>query len=198
MSAVPKPESWITAEEYLEGERVSEIRHEYVNGRVYAMAGASDDHNRITGNLFGELHAAFRGKRCEAFINDMKVKVPPNVTEGYYYPDVLVACDPTDNAKYFRERPKVIIEVLSPDTRRTDEREKVYAYQQVRTLEAYVLVEQDVARIAVLHRAETGWRKEVIEGLTATLRLESLGVEIPFERIYERTAVAGKTRTPPD
>jgi len=191
MSAVTKAEDWITPEEYLEGERSSEIRHEYVNGRAYAMAGASDDHNRITTNLVSELHAALRGKRCEPFSTDMKVKVPPNVTEAYYYPDVLVACDPTDNAKYYRERPKVIIEVLSPDTRRTDERERPYAYRQIPTLEVYALVEQDMARITVLHRAETEWRKEVLEGLAATLKLECLGVEIPFERIYERTA-AGK------
>jgi len=198
MSSAVKSSGWITPEEYLEGERVSDIRHEYVNGRVYAMAGASDDHNRIAGNLFSEFHTALRDKRCEAFINDMKVKLPPNVTDVYYYPDVLVACDPADNAKYYRERPKVVIEVLSPDTRRTDEREKPYAYQQVRTLEVYALVEQEVARITVLHRAETGWRKEVLEGLAATLKLECLGVEIPFERIYERTAVAGKTVTPRD
>jgi Uma2 family endonuclease len=198
MSAVPKPEGWITPEEYLAGERVSDIRHEYVNGRVYAMAGASDDHNRITGNLFSALHTALRGKRCEPFTTDMKVKVPPNVTEGYYYPDVLVAYDPTDNAKYYRERPKVVIEVLSPDTRRTDEREKPYAYQQISALEAYAVVEQDVARIIMLHRIETGWRKEVLDGLAATLKLECLGIEIPFQRIYERTAVAGKTVPPPD
>jgi len=196
MSSALKSSGWITAEEYLEGERVSDIRHEYVNGQVYAMAGASDDHNRITGNLFSELHTALRGKRCEPFSTDMKVKVPPNVTDVYYYPDVLVACDPTDNAKYYRERPKVVIEVLSPDTRRTDEREKPYAYQQVRTLEVYALVEQDAARITVLHRAETGWRKEVLEGLGATLKLECLGVEIPFERIYERTAVAARAPSP--
>ena len=197
MSAVPKPQGWIGPEEYLEGERVSDIRHEYVNGQVYAMAGASEDHNRITRNILSELHTALRGKRCEPFATDMKVKVPPNVTDVYYYPDVLVACDPTDNAKYHRERPMVVIEVLSPDTRRTDEREKPFAYQQIPTLEAYALVEQDVARITVLHRAETGWRKEVLEGLAATLKLECLGVEIPFERIYERTAVAGKAAAPP-
>jgi Uma2 family endonuclease len=197
MSSVVKSSDWITPEEYLEGERVSEIRHEYVNGRVYAMAGASDDHNRITGNLFSTLHTALRGKRCEAFINDMKVKVPPNVTDVYYYPDVIVACDAADNAKYYRERPKVIIEVLSPETRRTDEREKVYAYQQVRTLEVYALVEQDVAQITVLHRGDTGWRKEVLSGLAATLKLDCLGIEIPFDRIYERTAAAGKAPTPP-
>ena len=86
------------------------------------MAGASDDHNRIAGNIFGELRERLRGKRCEPFMVDMKAKVPPTIAGAYYYPDVLVACDPTDNAKYFRERPAVIFEVISPETERIDRR----------------------------------------------------------------------------
>jgi Uma2 family endonuclease len=191
MDAAPKSCDWITPEEYLEGERASEVRHEYVDGRVYAMAGASDDHNRIAGNIFRELSNALRGKRCEPFITDMKVKVPSlSITDAYFYPDVLVACDPTDNAKYYRERPTLIIEVLSPETERTDQREKAIAYRQIPSVEMYVLVEQDRQRVTVLHRAEPGWRKEVLEGPAAILKLESLGVEIPFTRIYERTAAA--------
>src|SRR5437867_13172547 len=104
MSVVAKLASLISPEEYLEAERASEIRHEYVDGHTYAMAGASDDHNRIAGNIFRELANALRGHRCEAFINDMKVKIPPAFAEVYDYPDVLVVCDPTDNAKYYRER----------------------------------------------------------------------------------------------
>ena len=114
----------ISPDEYIEGERLSEIRHEYVEGRVYAMAGASDDHNRIAGNIFNELSNRLRGSKCEAFINDMKVKIPPKFADVFYYPDVLVTCDPADNAKYFRERPSYILKVLSPDTERTDRREK--------------------------------------------------------------------------
>jgi Uma2 family endonuclease len=153
------------------------------------MAGASDDHNRIVGNLFAELHAALRGKQCEPFATDMKVKVPPNVTDVFYYPDVLVACDPNDNAKYYRERPTIIFEVLSPDTERTDRREKAIAYRQIPVIETYVIMEQGRMAATVLHRAEPGWRSEVLEGANAVLKLLSLGVEIPFERIYARTAL---------
>ena len=191
MTAIPKTADWISPEEYLEGERSAEVRHEYVDGHVYAMAGASDDHNRIAGNIFAELRERLRGHRCEPFINDMKVKIPPAFADGYYYPDVLFACDPTDNARYFRERPTVIIEVLSPETERTDRREKAIAYRQIPTVEACVLVEQERMAGTILRRTEPGWPSDVIEAPGAILKLPGIGVEIPLERIYERTAVAG-------
>lgn len=180
---------YMSVEEYLERERDSPLRHEYVEGHVYAMAGASDDHNRIAGNIFSFLHSALRGKPCEPFMSDMKAKVSSQRASAFYYPDVLVACDPTDKEKYYRERPVVIVEVLSPETRRTDEREKAIAYRWVSSVKVYLLVEQDCLRITVLHRADNDWRREVIEGRTAALRLDCLRVEIPMERIYERTGV---------
>jgi Uma2 family endonuclease len=121
----------------------------------------------------------------------MKVKIPPAFADIYYYPDVLIACDPTDNARYFRERPTVIIEVLSTDTERTDRREKAIAYRHIPTVEAYVLVEQERMAATLLRRTEPGWQSEVIEGPCAILKLPGIGVEIPLERIYERTTVAG-------
>ena len=190
MSAISKTADLILPDEYLEGERSAEVRHEYVDGRVYTMAGASDDHNRIVGNIFAELRESLRGKRCEPFMSDMKVRIPPSFAEVFYYPDVLVACDPSDNAKYYRERPSVIFEVLSPETERIDRREKAIAYRQIPTLEALVLVEQDRIAITVLRRAERGWRLEMIEEPGAALKLPEIGVDIPVARIYERTAVA--------
>ena len=188
MTAAPKAADWISPREYLEGERSAEVRHEYVDGRVYVMAGASDDHNRITRNILTALDNALRGNPCEPFAMDMKVMIPPAFAEVFYYPDVLVACDPADNAKYYRERPMVIFEVLSTETERTDRREKAIAYRQIPTLEAYILVEQDRMAVTALRRTEPGWRSEVLEGREAVLRLPGLGVEIPLERIYERTA----------
>jgi len=193
MTAVPKTAEWITPAEYLEGERKSEVRHEYVDGYVYAMAGASDDHNRITRNILSYLHNALRGKRCEPFAIDMKVKIPPSFMNVYYYPDVLVACDPNDNAQYFRERPTIIFEVISPETERTDRREKALAYHHIDTLKVYALVEQERMAITVFRQAEAGWHKEMIEGPNAVLTLPEIQVEIPLERIYERTAIAGRS-----
>ena len=183
MTALLKPEL-ISIQEYLEGELLSEVRHEYIGGCVYAMAGASDDHNRIGGNIFSFLHAALRGKRCEPFGSDMKFKIPR--FDSFYYPDVMVTCDPTDNAKYFRERPTVVFEVLSPDTR-----EKRYAYETVEALKVYVLVAQDRTEAIIYRRTPEGaWSIETLQGLNATLRLPKIAVEIPFARIYERTAIA--------
>ena len=95
--ALAKPEQLVSVEDYLEGEQLSEIRHEYIGGRIYAMAGASDDHNRIVGNIYSALHQLLRGKRCEPFMQDMKLRIPSG--QAFYYPDVLVACNPADNAK---------------------------------------------------------------------------------------------------
>lgn len=191
MSTVVQTAEWISPEEYLTGERASEVRHEYLDGRVYAMAGSSDDHNRIAGNIFSELRERLRGKPCEPFINDMKVKIPPEFADAFYYPDVIVACDPMDKAKYYRERPAIIFEVLSPDTERTDRREKALAYRHIPTLEIYVLVAQDAMAVTVMRRAEPGWSTEVMQGRNAVLKLPNIGVEIPLERIYERTALLG-------
>jgi Uma2 family endonuclease len=189
MSATLTSTNRISLEDYLEGEKLAEFRHEYVDGYVYAMAGASDDHNRITGNIFAVLHAALRGKRCEPFSTDMKVKIPPTFADVFYYPDVMVVCDPGDNSKYFRERPSVIFEVISPETERTDRREKALAYRQIPTIQAYVLVEQDRVAATVLLRADQGWQSEMLEESSSVIKLPAIGVEIPLQRIYERTSL---------
>ena len=185
-SVLAQSEQLVSLEDYLEGERLSEIRHEYVGGYAYAMAGASDDHNRIVGNIYSSLHQRLRGKRCEPFMADMKLKIPGG--QAFYYPDVLVACDPSDNAKYFRERPTVVFEVMSPETARSDQREKWYAYALVPSLKVYVLVAQEKRELTVLRRGRSEiWIPEVIKGRDSILKLTEIQVEIPLARIYERT-----------
>ena len=187
-SAVAHSRQLISVEDYLEGERLSDVRHEYVGGYVYAMAGASDDHNRIAGNIHGELRERLRGRRCEAFMADMKLKIPGN--QAFYYPDVLVACDPADNAKYFRERPTIVFEVLSPDTERTDQREKWYAYALIPSLKVYVIVSQEKHEITVLRQSRPGpWVADVINGKGSILKLPEIKAEIALARIYERTRI---------
>jgi Uma2 family endonuclease len=193
MTGVPKAIGTISPEEYIEGELHSEVRHEYIDGYVYAMAGASVDHNRIAGNIFAELRSQLRNGPCEPFIGDVKVRIPPRFANAYYYPDVLVSRDPNDREKYFRERPAVIFEVVSPDTERTDKREKAISYRQIPGIAAYVIVEQDRAVLTVLRPAETGWESEILEGMGTVLKLPTIGVEIPLDRVYERTAVASTT-----
>ena len=190
MSSLPKSADKISPEEYLEGERAAEIRHEYVDGRVYAMAGASDDHNRVVVNLSAELRERLRGTPCEPFMTDMKVRIPPSFAEVFYYPDAVVVCDPTDNARYYRERPAILFEVISPETERTDRREKAIAYRQIPTLEAYVMLEQNRLEATVLRRTTSGWQSETVQGPEGILRFPTLTLEIPLKRIFERTSAA--------
>src|SRR5882724_2491713 len=186
--AVGQSQHLISVEQYLEAERLSEIRHEYVGGKVYAMAGASDDHNRIAINILSELVERLRGKRCEPFGADMKLKMPGS--EAFYYPDALIACDPSDSATYFRERPTVVFEVLSPDTERTDQREKRFAYSLIPALKVYVIVAQDKSELTILRRGKRGqWVGEVVSELDSILKLPEVKVGIPLARIYERTRV---------
>jgi len=193
MSAVTQSQPLLSVEDYLEGERFSEIRHEYVGGFVYAMAGASDDHSRIAINIIGELRERLRGKRCEPFGGDMKLKIPGG--QVFYYPDVLVVSDPADKAKYFREQPTVVFEVSSPETARTDQREKWYAYSLIPSLKVYVMVSQEKPELTILRRGRPGpWVAEVVTGKSAVLRLPEIKVEIPLARIYERTSVSRPKR----
>ncbi|MGC1953289.1 MAG: Uma2 family endonuclease [Gammaproteobacteria bacterium] len=118
----------IGVEEYLAGEKDSEVRHEYVAGHVYAMVGASVYHNRIALALASELRSRLKGRPCDVFLSDMKLRA----ADAFYYPDVMVCCDTADNDPYTKTRPIFIAEVLSPASRTIDEREKRVAYQCLR------------------------------------------------------------------
>jgi len=188
-SAVAHSQQLISVEDYLEGEKFSEVRHEYVGGHVYALAGASDDHNRIVGNIHGELRERLRGKRCEPFMTEMKLKIPGS--QAFYYPDVLVACDRADNEKYFRERPTLVFEVLSQETEGTDQREKWHAYALIESLKVYVIVSQEKRELTVLRRGRPRpWMAKVVKGPGTILKLPEIKVEIPLARIYERTTIS--------
>ena len=183
MQAVHKAAT-ITVEDYLLGEQASEIRHEYVAGALYAMAGASDEHNTIAGNIFAAVKAHLRGKACRVFIADAKVRLQVAGEAIFYYPDVMVARDPRDTDRYFKRFPKVLIEVLSEATERTDRREKFLAYIQIEALEEYVLVAQDKKEVTLFRRA-TGWRPELLSEPGQALRLASLDFAIPLAGVYE-------------
>jgi Uma2 family endonuclease len=106
--------SRLSEQDYLLGELTSELRHEYVDGEVFAMAEAGEAHNLIAGNVFAKLREFVRGGPCRVFISDMKLHV--NTWKAYYYPDVMVTCDPADNQSHFKEQPVLVVEVLSPAT----------------------------------------------------------------------------------
>src|SRR5262245_36744189 len=159
----------ISVEDYLAGELDSPVKHEYVGGIVYAMAGARNAHNDIATNAIGALHARLRGKKCRAFNSDTKVRVRFAKQVRFYYPDAGVVCRPNPREDSFHDEPVVIVEVLSRSTRRIDEGEKKDAYVTIPTLAAYLVVEQDQPKVVVHRRAADGFLAEVYEGLDAVI-----------------------------
>ncbi len=173
----------ISPEDYLVRERASRVRHEYVDGAMYAMAGASDRHNRIAGNLFIAL-GAHLPDRCVAYMADMKLRVKLERAELYYYPDSMVCCGPSDQSLDWRDNPLVVGEVLSPATERVDRTEKLHAYSRIPTLEDYILIEQAMPRVELFRRANE-WQREVLLA-GDTLRLASVDFEIGVDALYRR------------
>ena len=184
----------MTIEEYLEGEKSSQIKHELLDGVVHAMAGASDRHNRISGNIFTQFDAHLADDTCEPFIADMKVWVSPAT---FYYPDVLVACDDDPADPYYRKHPRIIVEVTSPSTEQIDRTEKLSAYKQLKSLKEYVIVSQDVIRIDVYRRMRSNrWEWELLSTLSEDLRLESVGLTLKLAQIYRRVKLPPPTPRP--
>ena len=187
MEAIEKP-ALLSVGDYLAGEQTSDVRHEYLGGQLYAMAGASEEHNLISLNLAAALRTLLHGKAFRVFMVDMKVSLRIAGEEIFYYPDVLVTCDPRDTNRYFKRFPKVLIEVLSTETERTDRREKFLGYTQIESLEEYVLVAQDQMQVSIFRHANS-WRPEVLRTAEDLLRLASLEVEMPLSTVYEGVKV---------
>jgi Uma2 family endonuclease len=178
----------ISVEEYLAGEERSEVRHEYVGGLVYAMAGASDNHIAICMNLAFALRHHVRGSSYRVLMTESKARLSLAQQEIFYYPDVMVYCDPRDNEDYFKRYPKILVEVLSPSTEGTDRREKFLNYRQIETLQEYVLVAQDKIEMTVFRRSNR-WQPEVLTQSGETLRLPSLEFQMPVTEVYEGAVV---------
>ncbi len=179
---LPNLKSVLAVDDYIESELHSETKHEYLGGEVYAMAGASRAHNLITGNLGFALHAYLRGGPCQVFMSDMKLHIKQAQDDCFYYPDVMVTCQPDDNAKYWCEQPKLIVEVLSESTERVDTREKYFAYQTLSALEEYVVLAQD-RREATVYRRSEGWGAFKVVG-EAVLELASVGLCVGLAEVY--------------
>lgn len=171
----------ITVEEYLDGEQSSEIRHEYIDGLVYAIGGASDRHGLIVNALAYALTPAARQRQCQLFTSDMKVRLNIADKPIFYYPDLLLSCDPTDREAYFRVRPCLIIEVLSETTERIDRREKLLAYQTLPSLQEYLLVAQDARHVEIYRRSQNWQPQYHADG---TLHLDCLDTELKLDDIY--------------
>jgi Uma2 family endonuclease len=178
--------TYISVQEYLANEEGASLRHEYVDGRTFAMSGTTRKHNLIAGSIYSKLREHLRGKRCSAYMSDVKARV--EATNSFYYPDVMVACDKFDKKSVFTAHPVLIGEVLSPKTAATDRREKAYAYKQIESLHEYLIVHQSRKR-AELHRKNAHGNWDVFEfGPGTELTLESIpgGVfKLSMIEIYE-------------
>jgi len=170
---------WMSEEDYLASELEREIKHEYIDGYIYAMAGTSKNHQRIVINISTKLSNFLIDKPCEPFASDIKVKVGSK----FFYPDVMVVCK-DNNQDYYTETPVIIIEVLSKSTRKTDETIKKTAYQSIPILQEYVLIEQDFVDVEVCRRSD-GWASSHYF-LGDSVTFESIGLDITVEDIYAR------------
>lgn len=194
MEGILKADLSISASEYLEGELISEVRHELVGGEVFAMSGGSLNHNRISLNIASDLSDLLGKSGCRPYINDVKVMVRTLSDENYYYPDVVVTCDPKDTNDYFLESPTTIFEVLSPSTEDNDRKAKYFAYRSITSLQEYVLVSQGRREVTVSRRAN-GWAPEILEGDDFELALTCGAVLLRSDRIYRNVEFREKSST---
>jgi Uma2 family endonuclease len=169
----------MTEAAYLESELTAEVKREYIEGRVYAMTGASNNHSRITLNVASEFRQHLKGSPCEAFMTDIKIKAGQN----YFYPDVIVDCS-TSGADYFANSPVLIVEVLSKSTQKCDLTTKLIQYINLPTLKEYVLIEQDIVRVLVL-RKNNNWQHELYF-LGDAVTFEAINLTLTVEEIYDR------------
>lgn len=190
--------NFITPDEYLKMERHSETKHEYFNGRIYAMTGASEAHNTIAGNLIGILYAEVIDKGCRVYPGDMRVKVSP--TGLYTYPDVTVVCGKPQTEKNELDtllNPILLVEILSPSTAEYDRSEKFRHYRTLKSLQDYLLVSQD--RVWVEHYTLRAgeWIYNDATTLDALLNLPSINTNLPLAKVYQNVNFEDKASPAP-
>lgn len=174
----------VTAAEYLEGELRSKERHEFVDGRIYAMSGASRQHNEICLDSALLLKDHLRGGPCRVYIEAVKVQLADDLGEAYYYPDVFVARQPGDDDSHIVRDPKLVIEVLPQSTSRIDRTDKLTNYKRIPSVEEIVLIEQDWPEILIYRRSD-GWKRHLHTQFETLIRFESLGFSAPLSAFYQ-------------
>ncbi len=180
------PQQRLTIEDYLAFERQSEIRHDYLDGEVFAMTGASRAHNLIAGNIFGEIWSQLRRRPCEAYKEGMRVRTPAGL---FTYPDVAVVCgDPRFDDTHFDTllNPTLLVEVLSPSTEAYDRRTKAIQYRSIPSLSEVILVAQDQIRIEHYARQGDDWLRQDLDDLEQRLEMPAIGCTLLLGDVYER------------
>jgi Uma2 family endonuclease len=187
----PQSKFQFTPEEYLTFERTAEVKHEYIDGFIYAMAGASPAHNQICFNLTGELYLQLRGTECRGFTSDQKIRT--DLQDLFSYPDITIVCGAPlfhDNHKDVILNPKVIVEVLSPSTEARDRTEKFARYRTIKSLTDYLLIAQDGASVEHYTRLKgnQGWGYEQARELAEEIKIVSINCTLKLADIYDRIA----------
>lgn len=177
--------TYYTVEDYIALEQNSDIKHEYIDGVIYDMAGGTPAHSLIANNIGAELRSALRNKPCRAYNSDLALAISET---QYVYPDASVICGPLqtfDIHKNAANNPVVVIEVFSPSTKGYDKRKKFSLYRQIPSFREYVQISPDGVLVEVFTKVENDlWRISSYWQLSDVIRLESVGVEIPMSEIY--------------
>jgi Uma2 family endonuclease len=171
----------ITQQDYLACELQSDVRHEYIDGQVYAMAGAHKDHNRITMTVSNLFYNHLQNNPCQPYASDMKVKVGKN----FFYPDVMVDCSGKEE-DYYTEFPTIIVEVLSKSTRQHDKTIKRQAYFQIPSLQEYILIEQDFVEIERWYKTQDNHWEQSVHYLGDDVTFHAINLTTSVEDIYRR------------
>lgn len=189
MSRQIKP--YITPEEYLELERKAEFKSEYLHGEVFAMTGASRKHNLIVGNIGGELRQQLKGKPCEVYPGEMRVKAPANLS--YVYPDVVAVCEePRFEDDHFDTllNPTLVVEVLSKSTESYNRLAKSAYYRTIESLTEYLLVAQEEYRVEqYVRQADGRWLLSDVRSLESVIELKAIGCSLALHDIYDRISI---------
>jgi Uncharacterized protein conserved in cyanobacteria len=182
-----RQDNYLTPEEYLDGEQFAIEKSEYVRGEVYAMAGASDRHVKVTLNAALLIKQQLRGSGCSTYIADMKVRIEADDT--FFYPDVMVTCEPSDQLAerdYAKHHPKLIVEVLSPSTEDKDRGSKFISYRKLDSLEEYLLIDPRKYYVELFRRQnEDEWVLMTRSGAEASLTLNSIGLTCCLADFYD-------------
>ena len=181
-----RPPDFISPNDYLAGEEISDTKHEYLGGTVHAMAGATIRHNNIAVSAILSLGSQLRGKPCQPYNSDTKVRIEFPDHTRFYYPDAMVVCQTNPDTDHFQNLPVVIIEVLSESTRRTDLGEKRDAYLTISSLKVLLFVEPDTPSVTLYRRVvEGGFTTEKHVGLDADIPLPEIESSLSLAELYE-------------
>jgi len=194
MSAVPQPRHDFSLQDYLDWEEKQAERHEFLAGEVFAMTGARATHNLVSGNIYMALRQALRGTPCRVHIEGMKVHV--RAADAVLYPDVLVTCDPVDRgpeAELAKTAPKLVVEVLSESTAAYDRGRKFELYQQLPSLQEYLLVEPERRHVDLFRKGSDGLWVLHPAGPEGEVTLASVALTLPLDQIYEDVGPAEAT-----